>query len=469
MVPAKCLVIRMGRLEERLAGELVVGDLIFLRSGDKVPADLRLVYTREFRVDNSSITGESEPQERTYSIPSSLTSEQNPLESKVLAFSGTMAVNGEALGIAIRLGDHSMLGQIASMACGEQKRPSQLSGEIGVFVKKIAAVAIATAIVFFIFGMAMRLGVGLTFSFAIGIFVAFVPQGLPATVTLLLSIAAKRLSKKQVLVKDLHGVETLGGITLLATDKTGTLTQNRMSVVGCWLNSQVTGMEGMAPESIQETVKALPNGPLLGFLCALCTRCQWTNNNTTSTDEVGNQPDHQSNQHSNGGGAGEPVWERKLLGDATEVGLLKFAGMLLGDRVVDLPKHHPKIHEIPFNSANKWQLSVHGNAYLIPGLMVNEDEKDGESSQLLHAMFVKGAPERVLAMCSWYRDGNVVKEIGSYFQEAFQAAYEHFAGKGQRVLACAYHTPNNQNEYDHVGEPECNTVFNFNYNIFVQF
>ena len=175
----QCITIREGGIKEVDSRYIVVGDLVLVRNGDKIPADLRLVSTTDFRVDNSSITGESEAQDRN-SKPSTV---PNPLEAANIAFSGTMAVNGEAIGIVVRTGDHSMLGQIAKLTMEGDSRESQLSREITIFVHKIAAVALVTAVVFFIFGLVSNFGVSLTFSFAIGTFVAFVPQGLPSTVT----------------------------------------------------------------------------------------------------------------------------------------------------------------------------------------------------------------------------------------------------------------------------------------------
>lgn len=222
---------RDGKIQEIPARDIVVGDVVIISLGEKLPADCRLFYANEIKVDNSSITGESEPQERNLKKGS-----DNPLEATNLVFSGNMVVNGEGMGIAIKTGDRTLLGQIASLATCEDKRKSQLSAEIDIFVKKLAVSALITAIIFLIIGFSRGYSASITLVSAIGIFVGFVPQGLPTTVTVLLTIAAKKLMKMNVLVKDLHGVETLGSITMLATDKTGTLTQNRMTVVGCWLN-----------------------------------------------------------------------------------------------------------------------------------------------------------------------------------------------------------------------------------------
>ena len=232
MIPSKCNVVRDGLLKNSAAGDLVVGDVVFVRLGDKVPADIFVFHASDFKVDNSSLTGEAEPQERvahnTY---------QNPLEATNLAFNGTLCVSGECYGVVIRTGDQTVLGQIANMTQGEAKRRSPLSAEIERFVHILSAIAIVTAIVFFIVAQVIYGKISVSLNFAIGVLVAYVPQGLPATVTMLLTIAAKRMASKQVLVKDLQGVETLGAITLLATDKTGTLTRNQMTVTNLWVSN----------------------------------------------------------------------------------------------------------------------------------------------------------------------------------------------------------------------------------------
>lgn len=200
MIPAKCMCIREGKLVPMEASKLVPGDVVFVRNGDKTPADLLIFSAADCKVDNSSLTGESEPQER---FPQN--DLKNPLEATNLLFNSTLVVSGEAYGIVIRTGDHTVLGQIAHLTAGEDKMVSPLSHEIDNFVKIIATVAIITALVFF--GVAFPVNnnnVSLALNFAIGIFVAWVPEGLPATVTMLLTIAAKRMASQVCSQKDLH-------------------------------------------------------------------------------------------------------------------------------------------------------------------------------------------------------------------------------------------------------------------------
>jgi sodium/potassium-transporting ATPase subunit alpha len=178
LVPRKCMAIRDGQLVNVDASILVPGDVVNVRMGDKLPADIRVFSATEFKVDNSSLTGEADPQERT-----GKNTHENPLEATNLAFNGTLAVNGEAYGIVIRTGDNTVLGQIANMASSEKKRMSPLTHEIEMFVRKIAVIAFVFAIVFFAFSYANTGNLAFSINFAIGVFVSFVPEGLPATVT----------------------------------------------------------------------------------------------------------------------------------------------------------------------------------------------------------------------------------------------------------------------------------------------
>lgn len=411
LAPTKARVLRdEGKMQEVPAETLVQGDVVVLKSGDKVPADIRIIHVVDCKVDNSSITGESEPQERNPQPASG----GNPLEAPCLLLSGTMIVSGDAIGIVIRVGDHSLLGQIAGLTVRERKndRSSQLGQEIQLFVKRIAAVAILTAVVFFIFGLVRGFGISITFSFAIGTFVAFVPQGLPATVTTMLSIAAKRLAKKQVLVKDLHAVETLGSITLLASDKTGTLTQNRMTVVGAWLNGQVYSAIPSEREPVLDG--AVPNMDKFLACCSLCSRCKIEFPQPDQPDAAadGTKVTAESPSVSEA--------EPRIFGDATEQGLVRFAMQRVN--VMSLNESCPKVHEIPFNSTNKWHLTIH-----------RQQHANGK-----YVMYLKGAPEKVLALCSGLLSPDGSSEpMNEGIQQRFNQAYDYFAGQGKRVLGLA--------------------------------
>ncbi|KAI8613851.1 P-type cation-transporting ATPase [Chytriomyces sp. MP71] len=393
LIPSKSQVIRDGNLQNAPASELVLGDVVFVRMGDKVPADIYVIWSTDFKVDNSSLTGEAEPQERH-----NLNSMKNPLEATNLAFNSTLAVNGECYGVVIRCGDSTVLGQIAGMTNSEKKSPSPMTTEINTFVATIGTVAFLCMIIFFIIAQVKVGKIAYSLNFAIGVLVAWVPQGLPATVTMLLTIAAKRMAGQQVLVKDLRGVETLGAITMLATDKTGTLTRNQMTATNFWCGLKLfnasSSSSNLPPGESPFDFEASGIRELL-HISALCSRARF--------DRID-----------------VPIDQRTISGDATESGLFKFAASKLLD-IDKLQDMYPKVFEIPFNSENKWAMAIHKKKHANGSL----------------TLLMKGAPERILKICSTILTEGKAIPMEKQHQEEFTTSYEYMAGKGHRVLAFA--------------------------------
>jgi sodium/potassium-transporting ATPase subunit alpha len=315
---------------------------------------------------------------------------ENPLEATNLAFNGTLAVNGEAYGIVVRTGDRTVIGQIASLTAGEEKRASPMAEEIDHFVKLIAGVALITALVFFLISiLAKGMNPSIAVNFAIGTFISFVPEGLPATVTMLLTIAAKRMAKRNVLVKDLQGVETLGAITLLATDKTGTLTRNQMTVTYMWTGFKTYFCLNKVDE-IDSDVELLnpeksPGANEILMISSLCSKAKFDRTDI-------------------------PISERTILGDATETGLVRFAAEKLSD-FDQLGETYPAVFEIPFNSENKWHLSIH--------------KKSHDNGKL--TLYIKGAPERILKLCDKIFDGEKTISLTDQHKNQFQEKYKNLA------------------------------------------
>jgi sodium/potassium-transporting ATPase subunit alpha len=208
----------------------VPGDIVHLKGGDNIPADIVLFEVSEMKVNNSSLTGESEDLIRKVDGR-----EANILESANVAFFGTMCTDGSGKGIVIRIGDDTVIGRIATLTTSTRAKETPLSNDITNFVHIISAIAFVIGIIFFIFGL-FYYDIILNVIFAIGIIVANVPEGLLATVTVALALTAKRMAAKMVLVKNLQSVETLGSTSCICSDKTGTLTQNRMTVSQLWYN-----------------------------------------------------------------------------------------------------------------------------------------------------------------------------------------------------------------------------------------
>ena len=218
-IPREAMCKRDGSWKKIPSRLLVPGDIIQVKGGDNVPADIILYSANEMFVNNASLTGEAEELVRNVEDKN-----KNVFESKNVAFFGTMATKGIGEGIVFRTGDNTVIGRIASLAASAETVMTPLAHEIEKFTWLIAGIAITMGLIFFIFGFIYGYGVIPNLIFFIGIIVANVPEGLLATVTVCLALAAKRMAENFVLVKNLESVETLGSTTCICSDKTGTLT-----------------------------------------------------------------------------------------------------------------------------------------------------------------------------------------------------------------------------------------------------
>ena len=238
MVPDQANVLRNGETATILAKELVIGDIVFVKGGDRIPADIRIIEASGMKVDNSSLTGESEPQARTPEFTN-----ENPLETKNIAFFSTNCNEGSAKGVVIKCGDDTVMGRIATLASGLETGDTPIAREIEHFIHIITGVAVFLGVSFFILSFILGYNLIEAVVFLIGIIVANVPEGLLATVTVCLTLTAKRMAKKNCLVKNLEAVETLGSTSTICSDKTGTLTQNRMTVAHMWFDNQIVNID----------------------------------------------------------------------------------------------------------------------------------------------------------------------------------------------------------------------------------
>jgi sodium/potassium-transporting ATPase subunit alpha len=242
------------------AEDVAVGDFIYVNAGSSVPADIVLFTSKEMKINNASLTGESDDLLRVVN-PEGGTDCANIFEAPNVAFFGTQCTEGSGTGIVIRTGDNSVIGLIASLSQSAEKKETPLSMEIERFILLISAVAITLGVVFFLFGVAYGYDYITNLVFAIGIIVANVPEGLLCTVTVSLALTAQRMAKKNVLVKNLESVETLGSTSCICSDKTGTLTQNKMTLSGmfvdrktidCTVNMQIFNQELKAAKPLGE-------------------------------------------------------------------------------------------------------------------------------------------------------------------------------------------------------------------------
>jgi Ca2+-transporting ATPase len=247
ILPRKARVMRGGDEQEIDADLLVPGDVIIFEAGNNVSADARVVEAMEMRVDNSALTGESEPQIRR--------SEALDAEGAALAdlpnlvFAGTSVTTGSGRALVYATGMRTEIGKIASLTQGVKEEKSPLQIELGNVSKVIAGIAISVGLIFFLLGyFVVGLGRSASFIFAIGLIVANVPEGLLPTVSLALAMGTQRMAKRNALIKKLSSVETLGSTTVICTDKTGTLTTNEMTVRELWVDGQVLHVTGAGYE-----------------------------------------------------------------------------------------------------------------------------------------------------------------------------------------------------------------------------
>jgi len=231
-IPPTAYVVRDGTPQKVDAKNIVPGDLVQIKGGENIPCDVCIVRSNEMKVNNASLTGEM----MDIDIDPDLPPVDNIFETKNVAFFGTQCTAGSGLGICFKTGDRTVIGQIANLASSAEAAPTPLSIEIERFIKIISTVAITLGVVFFIFGVIYEYGFITNLVFAIGIIVANVPEGLLATVTVSLALTAQRMASKMVLVKNLESVETLGSTSAICSDKTGTLTQNKMTVSHAYYN-----------------------------------------------------------------------------------------------------------------------------------------------------------------------------------------------------------------------------------------
>merc|ERR1712172_86100 len=390
LVPQYAVARRNGEKITVKAEELTLGDVVEIKFGDRIPADIRVIECRGFKVDNSSLTGESEPQARSPEF-----THENPLETKNIGFFSTNAVEGTCVGMVVNIGDNTVMGRIAGLASGLASDETPIAKEIAHFIHIITGVAVFLGVTFFLIAFILGYNWLDAVIFLIGIIVANVPEGLLATVTVCLTLTAKRMASKNCLVKNLEAVETLGSTSTICSDKTGTLTQNRMTVAHMWFDNAIHEADTSEDQSGVSMNKNAHGWKALSRVAALCNRAEFK----PGQDSV-------------------PILKREVNGDASEAALLKCCELTLSN-VMAYRQRNKKVCEIPFNSTNKFQVSIH-----------ETDEKDDNR----YLMVMKGAPERILARCSTIVIDGEEKEMNEDWKENFNNAYMELGGLGERVL-----------------------------------
>ncbi|CAG9331214.1 unnamed protein product [Blepharisma stoltei] len=435
MIPPKCTVIRNGTKKEIESAKIVPGDIVAVKQGGKIPGDMRIIESNNMKVDNSTLTGESEPLSRSEKC----TNEKNPLETENLAFFGTMCSSGEGKGVIIFTGDRTVMGRIAGLAITTEAEQTTLNKEITRFIKIISVVAIILGAVFFGLGFALKYAVVANIINTIGIIVANVPEGLLAEVTVALSLTAKRMAEKNVLVKNLEAVETLGATTCVCSDKTGTLTENKMRVVSLWYDKKIRDVANYEDKNKELGYDVENQTFIMMMRCAILNSKAQFNFEVPDImlmDKKGNFFPKEEAQKIKDKykkdllGKSVELWPT-IGGDASEIALIKFFNPI--ENISQLREKYPVLvrsgvkAEITFNSANKYAVTLHEPTDWNP----SEHKKDC-------ILFMKGAPEQLWERCSTVFINGKALPLSEEWRKEFDTANKAFGSRGQRVLGFAF-------------------------------
>lgn len=392
LVSPKAHVLREGREREVDSRELVPGDVVLLESGTRVPADLRLVSTTALRVDESLLTGESVPvQKQAREVePQALLADR-----ECMAYTGSVVSSGRGRGYVVATGAHTELGRIAGSIREQEEVASPLQVRMSRF-SKLVGIAVAV-------GSALTVAIGLLrgepfteiFMVAVALAVAAVPEGLPVVLTITLAVGVRRMARRQAILRKLPAIETLGSTTVIGSDKTGTLTENRMTVQEVWAGGR---FHSLSDEALREDPRALPAEDASSLVEHPPLYLTLLTGVLTNEAEVYE---------------GDKGLE--VRGDPTEVALLLASRRLGVEHGVAREQWVPYA-ELPFEPERQYSASIR--------------EHGGE-----RLAFVKGAPERVLALC---RDLQGERGREALRPEAVLEAAASLAGRGLRVLAMAY-------------------------------
>jgi Ca2+-transporting ATPase len=410
LVPENATIVRDGKRDTLPVSELVPGDIVLLASGDKVPADVRLIHARSLKIEEAALTGESVPTEKSLDKVDINASIGDRL---CMAFGGTLVTYGTATAMVVATGSRTELGRISTLLKEATDLQTPLTKALESIGKVITGAVLAVSLVMVLVGVIRMVAEGVDFGlalkdtliFAVALAVGAIPEGLPAIVTIALAIGVQRMASRRAIVRKLPAVETLGSTTTICSDKTGTLTRNEMTVRALWTPVGSYEVTGVGYEPIGElqqngkTVMPIP-GIVMRLLhdSALC--------NDAEISQV------------------EGTW--KLSGDPTE-GALVTAALKFRIDVESERKNHRRIDAIPFESENQFMASLHEGA-------------DGTQR-----IIMKGAPEVLLHRCNGSQSGLLDKVV-------VLRAVDDMAAQGMRVLAIAARQPSVK--IDHLEMPD---------------
>ena len=381
-------VIRNGEITVIPAKDLVPGDIVVLDTGDYIPADLRIIEAINLKSQEASLTGESVPVEKNTEIISD--TETGIGDRLNMLFSSSLITYGRGKGIVVETGMTTEVGKIAGMINSTEKQETPLQQKLNKLGKTLGIAAIVICIVIFLVGLVQGKEPIHMFMTAVSLAVAAIPEGLAAVSTIVLAIGVQKMVKKNAIVKRLPAVETLGSSTVICSDKTGTLTQNKMTVEKIFINSKITDIEDINEKDINEDLKKLV------YANMLCNDTKISNDGT-------------------------------LTGDPTETALVDMAFRL--DFDPSIYDRTPRIEEVPFDSDRK--------------LMTTVNEVNGK-----YIVYTKGGVDELLKNCNSYLENGEIKRDLDNYSKIIRQKNEEMAKEALRVLACGYkeidHKPTKQ-------------------------
>jgi Ca2+-transporting ATPase len=421
---------RAGKLQSIKAREIVRGELIELAAGDRIPADVRFITTHGLSTEESALTGESLPVCKTHHPIDG--QEISISEQKNMGFLGTMVIKGSAQAVVVSIGMNTEIGKIAQLMDDTQSVKTPLQKKLESLGKLLVIVSIALTVFVVMAGIWHGQPPYMMFLAGVSLAVAAIPEGLPAIVTVALALGVQRLIKRNAIVRKLPSVETLGCTTTICSDKTGTLTQNKMTVTDLWLNGQFYTMTGESNSLIGEIQKdgnTIAINRVLGLekLIEIALHCNYA----SLVQEEQQSHAHKSSSH--------PVPFYKIKGDPTEGALL-----IMVHKIACPLTHHverySRLQEFPFDSDRK-RMSI---------VLANRGER---------MIYTKGAPDVLIDICThllW--DGQVVP-FTSTLKQKVVGANEQFAKSARRVIALSYRNLTASERCDSVDDIEKKMIF----------
>lgn len=400
MLPLYANVIRSGKRDRILADELVPGDMVLLHSGDKVPADLRLVKTTNLQIQEALLTGESVPdQKHTFPVQAN-----TPLADRSsMAYSGTFVTYGTGMGIVVTTAKNTEVGHISTLLTGLPKLTTPLLQQMNRFARWLAIIILLFSLSIFLFGVIFRqYPLHEMFLATVAIAVSAVPEGLPTLITIILAVGVTRMARRNAVIRRLPAVETLSSVTVICTDKTGTLTRNELTVQRIITSNQQFFVSGsgyndsgkIMYDNKEIDINKHPDLVLLVRSAVLCNDAVLKKENQ--------------------------LWQ--LHGNPIDGALLAL-GLKASIQYKDEINIYHRTDKIPFESIHKFMASMHhdhkGNAFI----------------------FVKGAPERILEMCSHQKKDQSIESIN---KDYWLSQINQLAETGMRVLAFAYCSPDSE-------------------------